>query len=200
MLNTPGKQDGSFTLNVNGRRVIERHDVFYRDVASSQSKNKQKKKPKKKKKKKPQKKPQSDPDGDLGDLLDPLLDGLFGRDPVWDRDWNGWDGAGFVLDDVDHLVKGIWDGEHKTEAQDEPDSERAGDNGVKPVGFLGLFFRCVHFPSVVPQPFLDIFIVRFSVGTTPSTRLPATNMSGSRTLLSPTMHEYLRKCFHISVH
>ncbi|KAH0584611.1 hypothetical protein H2248_010144 [Termitomyces sp. 'cryptogamus'] len=33
-LNTPGKQDGSFTLDVNGVRVIDRRDVFYRDVTS----------------------------------------------------------------------------------------------------------------------------------------------------------------------
>ncbi|KAK7037579.1 hypothetical protein VNI00_011071 [Paramarasmius palmivorus] len=31
-LNTPGRHDGSFTLEVNGDRVIERHDLFYRDV------------------------------------------------------------------------------------------------------------------------------------------------------------------------
>jgi hypothetical protein len=31
-LNTPGQQDGQFTLDVNGERVIERNDVFYRDV------------------------------------------------------------------------------------------------------------------------------------------------------------------------
>ena len=30
-LNTPGQQDGQFTLDVNGERVIERRDVFYRD-------------------------------------------------------------------------------------------------------------------------------------------------------------------------
>jgi hypothetical protein len=30
-LNTPGKQDGIFTLDVNGRRAISRNDVFYRD-------------------------------------------------------------------------------------------------------------------------------------------------------------------------
>ncbi|KAF8162746.1 polysaccharide lyase family 14 protein, partial [Crassisporium funariophilum] len=29
-LNTPGVQDGSFTLDVNGQRVINRNDVFYR--------------------------------------------------------------------------------------------------------------------------------------------------------------------------
>ncbi|KAJ8093470.1 hypothetical protein PM082_020327 [Marasmius tenuissimus] len=30
-LNTPGKQDGTFALDVNGERVIERDDIFYRD-------------------------------------------------------------------------------------------------------------------------------------------------------------------------
>ncbi|KAF8638868.1 hypothetical protein AX17_001924 [Amanita inopinata Kibby_2008] len=31
-LNTPGEQDGSFALDVNGIRVIDRHDIFYRGV------------------------------------------------------------------------------------------------------------------------------------------------------------------------
>ena len=31
-LNTPGQQDSQFTLDVNGERVMERKDVFYRDV------------------------------------------------------------------------------------------------------------------------------------------------------------------------
>ncbi|KAE9396009.1 hypothetical protein BT96DRAFT_958351 [Gymnopus androsaceus JB14] len=30
-LNTPGQQDGGFTLDVDGKRVIDRSDVFYRD-------------------------------------------------------------------------------------------------------------------------------------------------------------------------
>ncbi|KAJ7611709.1 hypothetical protein FB45DRAFT_843761 [Roridomyces roridus] len=34
-LNTPGKQDGGFILYVNGKKVIERNDVFYRDVPPS---------------------------------------------------------------------------------------------------------------------------------------------------------------------
>ena len=33
-LNTPGMQDGAFALDVNGVRVIDRDDVFYRDVPS----------------------------------------------------------------------------------------------------------------------------------------------------------------------
>ena len=35
VLNTPGVQDGAFALDVDGRRVIDRHDVFYRDVPSA---------------------------------------------------------------------------------------------------------------------------------------------------------------------
>ncbi|TFK66794.1 hypothetical protein BDN72DRAFT_130294 [Pluteus cervinus] len=34
-LNTPGKQDGHFTLDVNGKRVIERHDILYRSKTPS---------------------------------------------------------------------------------------------------------------------------------------------------------------------
>lgn len=30
VLNTPGKQDGGFTLDVNGERMIDRNDIFYR--------------------------------------------------------------------------------------------------------------------------------------------------------------------------
>ncbi|KAG0699026.1 hypothetical protein DFH29DRAFT_983691 [Suillus ampliporus] len=38
VLNTPGKQDGAFTLFVNGKQVINRTDIFYRD-APQQKKN-----------------------------------------------------------------------------------------------------------------------------------------------------------------
>ncbi|KAI0806800.1 hypothetical protein C8Q74DRAFT_1320907 [Fomes fomentarius] len=31
VLNTPGEQDGAFTLDVNGERVLDLHGVFYRD-------------------------------------------------------------------------------------------------------------------------------------------------------------------------
>lgn len=58
MLNTPGKQDGGFALDVNGKRVIDRNDVFYRDVPN---------KPIPAKTKKPT------PTGILGPLLGGLL-------------------------------------------------------------------------------------------------------------------------------
>ncbi|KAF8801407.1 polysaccharide lyase family 14 protein [Phlegmacium glaucopus] len=37
VLNTPGMQDGSFTLDINGRRVIDRADVLYRDELADDS-------------------------------------------------------------------------------------------------------------------------------------------------------------------
>ena len=55
LLNTPGKQDGGFSLDVNGKRVIDRSDVFYRDVPPS-----------------PQT-PKAKPTGILGPLLGGLL-------------------------------------------------------------------------------------------------------------------------------
>lgn len=65
LLNTPGKQDGGFTLDVNGKRVIDRFDVFYRDAPPAPIKSKPK------------------PSGILGPLLGrpllggPLLGGVF---------------------------------------------------------------------------------------------------------------------------
>uniref|UniRef100_A0A0W0G732 Putative polysaccharide lyase family 14 protein n=1 Tax=Moniliophthora roreri TaxID=221103 RepID=A0A0W0G732_MONRR len=42
-LNTPGEQDGCFTLYVNGERVIDRKDIFYRDEVSYDSESMNKK-------------------------------------------------------------------------------------------------------------------------------------------------------------
>ena len=55
-LNTPGQQDGQFTLDVNGERVMERSDVFYRDVPLGAD-------------------PPTTGDGDEGE--DPMLSGLL---------------------------------------------------------------------------------------------------------------------------
>lgn len=60
VLNTPGKQDGGFSLDVNGKRVIDRSDVFYRDLPTPPTKPK----------------PTPKPSGILGPLLgSPLLGG-----------------------------------------------------------------------------------------------------------------------------
>ncbi|KAG1808311.1 polysaccharide lyase family 14 protein [Suillus variegatus] len=42
VLNTPGKQDGAFALFVNGMRVINRTDIFYRDAPQQKKKSKSK--------------------------------------------------------------------------------------------------------------------------------------------------------------
>ncbi|KAJ7272831.1 hypothetical protein C8J57DRAFT_260128 [Mycena rebaudengoi] len=77
-LNTPGKQNGVFTLHVNGKQVLHRADVFYRDVAASPAK------PTKTKTstKAPPTSTADDDDGDDGGdlpVVGPLLSGLLGR-------------------------------------------------------------------------------------------------------------------------
>ncbi|KAF7975020.1 hypothetical protein HWV62_10645 [Athelia sp. TMB] len=62
-LNTPGKQNGVFILDVNGARIINRSDVFYRDVPNPP---------------KPPKSPQ--PTGVLGSLLGGLSQVLHPQD------------------------------------------------------------------------------------------------------------------------
>ena len=60
-LNTPGKQDGGFQLEVNGLLVINRTDVFYRDAVTSSTNS-----------------PIPQPSNAEG-LLSPLLGGLLDR-------------------------------------------------------------------------------------------------------------------------
>lgn len=69
VLNTPGKQDGCFALDVNGKRVIDRTDVFYRDIPPP---------PKGSKPKPTASKPAPQPSGILGPILgNPVLGGLI---------------------------------------------------------------------------------------------------------------------------
>lgn len=63
-LNTPGKQDGVFILDVNGTRIIDRSDVFYRDVPPVPSKK------------------NPAPTGVLGSLLGGLSQVLHPQDPL----------------------------------------------------------------------------------------------------------------------
>ncbi|KAF5318126.1 hypothetical protein D9619_012196 [Psilocybe cf. subviscida] len=87
-LNTPGHQDGAFTLDVNGVRKISRTDVFYRDDLSDNSDNQDdnnKKQAKTTKTKRPGKtatttkhsRPATTSTTD-GDILGPILGGLLG--------------------------------------------------------------------------------------------------------------------------
>ncbi|KAJ6630242.1 hypothetical protein B0H10DRAFT_978302 [Mycena sp. CBHHK59/15] len=78
-LNTPGKQDGRFSLDVNGQRVIHRDDVFYRDVVPPPSGGAGAKTSKAKVPPKPSSTSTSGDDGDGGGVLGPLLTGLLGR-------------------------------------------------------------------------------------------------------------------------
>jgi len=65
VLNTPGKQDGAFTLFVDGKQAISRTDIFYRDAP------KKKKKPKSKTTSKSSKSPT--PEQTQGDLMGGIL-------------------------------------------------------------------------------------------------------------------------------
>ncbi|OCB91104.1 polysaccharide lyase family 14 protein [Sanghuangporus baumii] len=67
VLNTPGKQNGGFRLEVNGRDIMNRHDVFYRDVPSITSTSSN-----------PTQTDAGDNDTDDGGLLSPLLGGVLG--------------------------------------------------------------------------------------------------------------------------
>lgn len=73
-LNTPGKQDGGFWLYVDGRLVIQRSDVFYRDVppAGTSAKPTASASPT----------TTSTSDNGGGGILDPLLGGIFRRTVV----------------------------------------------------------------------------------------------------------------------
>ncbi|KAF9228980.1 hypothetical protein BS17DRAFT_763616 [Gyrodon lividus] len=72
VLNTPGRQDGVFTLLVNGKSVINRTDVFYRDVPQ-QAKQKPASRTSQVPSRPPPPSPTSSSQGSLGGILGPLL-------------------------------------------------------------------------------------------------------------------------------
>ncbi|PPQ82372.1 hypothetical protein CVT25_008333 [Psilocybe cyanescens] len=86
-LNTPGKQDGQFTLQVNGERAIYRDDIFYRDDINAKrtsigkpTKTVRPKKTSTKKQELPT--TTSTDDGNDGGLLGPILGGILA---IWRR-------------------------------------------------------------------------------------------------------------------
>lgn len=86
-LNTPGRQDGAFTLDVNGERRIARSDVFYRDDISGSDDTKKNAKTTTRKVKttlttkrhsKTATSTTTTSKANDGDILGPILDGLLG--------------------------------------------------------------------------------------------------------------------------
>ncbi|KAF4578354.1 hypothetical protein EYR36_000161 [Pleurotus pulmonarius] len=119
-LNTPGEPDGYFALDVDGRRVIERSDIYYRGMPA----------PAKTVKNPATKKPEQG-----GGLLGPILGGILPKQAIERR--------GLRIVPGNQAVMGIEDFmEVSTENDDdEGPTLLAGQAGsTEPVGFIGLFF------------------------------------------------------------
>lgn len=163
-LNTPGKRDGGFTLDVNGRRVIERHDVYYRGVPPPVPRPD----PADKMHHKPKPTGSGKPDGGLlglGPLLgklgllalqaDPAPSSLpTATIPAYEAQ-HEWD---IEVDASGHVISaavGTPDGAPTSTASTNATGSSSvdptltnipqptGQTTSKPVGFIGLFFRCV---------------------------------------------------------
>lgn len=76
VLNTPGKQDGSFTLRVNGEVIIDRSDIYYRGAIKRSTTTKKDRTKTSTKKHTPQETKTKDGDGGL---LGPILGGILGN-------------------------------------------------------------------------------------------------------------------------
>ncbi|KAG5641151.1 hypothetical protein DXG03_005890 [Asterophora parasitica] len=149
-LNTPGEQDGSFTLDINDQRILERNDIFYRGIPKRTVPH----------------------HSGLGGLLDTLLPGLVGRAPQTKAESDGWTaaaptgatgdfgtGAAILLEPM-HQAQREWAFQPAPtdEAQPIPTSTNPPQEPTPliqlqfpaqqtvamkpdPVGFVGLFFR-----------------------------------------------------------
>lgn len=120
-LNRPGKPDGYFALDVDGKRVIERSDIYYRGMPA----------PTKTVKKPVIKKPEQG-----GGLLGPILGGILPKRAIERRSLRIVPGNQAVMTTDDSM-------EVSTEsADDEGPMLLAGQaDSSEPVGFIGLFFR-----------------------------------------------------------
>ena len=124
VLNTPGRQDGQFRLAVNGKEVINRTDVLYRDVPPPPVTN--------------------GDDGcsshdDTGGLISHLLGNLVRRCV--------WQAAFSPLTTVLNLNtnQSQWNVGPQVGPITLPNTLVAADSTPPPVGFTGLFFRCPWF-------------------------------------------------------
>lgn len=147
VLNTPGFQDGGFILEVDGRVVINRTDVFYRHKPLERDHGPA---------------PYCDRNSQTGDsLLGPLLGGLIGHG--FESEWDGTEvvsprvppdsSTGFVATvpydtsdgnayrDLPVKPEALEDNDDLCVGSEEDTTQMTDD----PVGFQGVFFR--HVPS-----------------------------------------------------
>ena len=155
VLNSPGFQDGTFLLEVNGKVVINHTDVFYRDKPREPDLTPS-----------PSCDPNSQPDGGL---LGPLLGGLIGPGVESKRDGTKvlphrrapLDSSVFVAT----LPSDISHANAQSDSRVEPEpleknvdmcvelGESTTQEADNPIGFEGVFFRHVHSGSLrVPTP------------------------------------------------
>ncbi|KAJ8468833.1 hypothetical protein ONZ45_g17099 [Pleurotus djamor] len=149
-LNTPGETDGTFALEVNGDEVINREDVFYRDVAAASKPSNGKNSNSTPTPTPTPIPPKSSPGA--GGLLGPIFGGLFGSqeaeetltDPE-DSDSPLVVGAQSIMeiDDIDDGPEDSDDMETSDGIMENPPlylHEAQEAKPGRPVGFVGLFF------------------------------------------------------------
>lgn len=144
VLNTPGVQDGVLILEVDGRVVIDRTDVFYRDKPPGRDDGPT---------------PFCDPNSQGDDIsLGPLLGGVMGPGIESERDGTEVLSPRAPLDSSTGLVatvphdtpnaNGHSDSSVKPESLEDNDDLCGSEDGTTqetddPVGFQGVFFRYV---------------------------------------------------------
>ena len=133
VLNTPGSPDGAFRLEVNGKVALDLYDVFYRDVQKAPQDPDSKPAP-------PSAPGPNVPPDD--GLLGPILGGLLGELVLEDDETQGRASA------VGKGSPGIIDSSagQRNVAADSPALKKSVERrhaDPEPIGFKGIFFRCV---------------------------------------------------------
>ncbi|KAJ3821635.1 hypothetical protein F5880DRAFT_1580610 [Lentinula raphanica] len=167
-LNTPGQQDGCFTLDVNGQRVIDRNDIYYRGTpmvpSSTKISNDSKNKASKTTSTHPSATPTMAPPSPYKPLPPDTSDGgLFGSGGllggILKRDWllSGDHVHAVVSENTENQQQALGvvdDPNTGTTTDDDDDSDDLDDpssfgdalqghsgSTSQPAGFVGLFFR-----------------------------------------------------------
>lgn len=123
-LNTPGKNDGGFSLVVDGKEVIRAEDIYYRDAPKEAGQEPSSTTTT------PDAQPTQRPSGNDGGLLGGLLSGLLGRDEPTP-------GSILFTPEGEVLLK---DGKHDEARPASQELQKSTPSAAKPVGFAGLFF------------------------------------------------------------